>query len=58
MFQTIWNLLVLAFSLSYFVGLGAITYKLGISALELHKTGLISLSKLSHSLMGSESLGR
>jgi len=49
--KTIWNLFVLLFSLSYFGILGRITYELGMSALNLHEKGLISLGDLNRQLM-------
>jgi hypothetical protein len=58
MIKTLWNILVLATCLTCFGGLAGFTYKLGMSALELHQEGLVSLSKFSRSLVGNESLGR
>ena len=50
--ETVWNIGVLLFSLSYFGGFALLVYKLGESALNLHQTGLISLVALNCSLQG------
>ncbi len=55
--ETIWHVGVLLFSLSYFGGFAALVYKLGESALTLHKKGLISLVDLNCALQGDDSLG-
>jgi hypothetical protein len=50
--KTIWNLTVLVFSLGCFGAFAGLTYKLGMSALELHHKGLFSLSKYNRMLVG------
>ncbi len=54
--KTIWNVAVLLFSVSCFGAFAGITYKLGMSALDLHQRGLVSLSKYDRMLVGEESL--
>lgn len=54
--KTIWNLFVLTAVTSYFGLLTSATLKLGYSALDLHKKGLLILSKYNRSLLGNESL--
>jgi len=56
--KTIWNLFVLTVVTSCFGLLISVTLKLGYSALDLHKKGLVSLSKFNRSLVGNESLGK
>lgn len=50
--KDLWNILVLAVCISCFGGLARITYKLGMSALDLHQKGLFSLAKYNRSLVG------
>ena len=50
--QTVWNLGIILFSLTYFGGFAMLVYKLGDSALNLHQKGLISLVALNCALQG------
>ena len=56
--KDLWNLLVLVVCMTCFGGLAGITYKLGMSALDLHQKGMFSLAKYNRTLVGTESLGR
>jgi len=47
-----WNALILLFSLSCLGGFAKITYELGMSAVDLHERGMVSLGKLNRSLVG------
>lgn len=49
-----WNILVFLFSITCFGGLTKITYELGMSALDLHEHGMVSLGKLNRTLVASE----
>ena len=52
--ETIWHIGVLLFSLSCFGGFATLVYKLGMSALDLHQHGLISLVELNCALQGDK----
>lgn len=54
--KDLWGIFVIAFAISYFGGLVGITYKLGLSALDLHQKGMFSLGKLNRSLVGTQSV--
>ena len=56
--KDLWNIFVLAVCVSCLGGLAGITYKIGISALNLHQRGMFSLAKYNRALVGTECLGR
>ena len=50
--KTVWNVFVLLFGVAFFGGLTKVTYELGMSAVNLHQKGMVSLGKFNRMLVG------